>query len=38
MWHYIDEEKYDESFMGAEIVSWGWNSFALSPKYKCFEN
>jgi hypothetical protein len=21
-----------------EIVSWGGNSYALFPKYKCFEN
>jgi hypothetical protein len=24
--------------MGAERVSWGWNSSALFPKYKCVEN
>jgi hypothetical protein len=24
--------------MGAERVSWGWNSSALFPKYKCIGN
>jgi hypothetical protein len=37
-WHCIDEERDDRSFMGVEIVSWGWNSSALFPKYKYVGN
>jgi hypothetical protein len=37
-WHCIDEEKDDESLMGAEIVSWEWNFSALFPKYECIDN
>ena len=32
-WHCIDKERDDESFMGVERVSWGWNSSALFSKY-----
>jgi hypothetical protein len=36
---YIDEERDDRSFiMGAEIVSWGWNSTTLFSKYECVGN
>jgi hypothetical protein len=38
MWHHIYEERDDKSFMGAERVSWGWNSFALFPKFRCARN
>jgi hypothetical protein len=37
-WPYVNEERDDKSFMGVERVSWGWNSSALFPKYKCVGN
>jgi len=30
MWHHINEERDDKSFMGVERVSWGWNCFQNS--------
>jgi hypothetical protein len=38
MWHHINEERDDKSFMGAERISWGRNSSALFPKSECVEN
>ena len=37
-WHCIDEERDDESFIGVERISWGWNSSALFSKYGCVRN
>jgi hypothetical protein len=33
MWHRIDKERDEESFMGVERASWRRNSSALFPKY-----
>jgi hypothetical protein len=38
MWHYINKERDDKSFMGVERVSWGWNSSALFSKSECVGN
>jgi len=35
MWHRINKERDDKSFMGVERVSYGWNSSALFLKYGC---
>jgi len=32
------DERYDESFMRVERVSWRWNSSILFQKYECVEN
>jgi hypothetical protein len=33
MWHHINEERDDKSFMGVKRVLWGWNS-----SVHCFQN
>jgi hypothetical protein len=38
MWHHINEERDDKSFMKVERVLWGWNSSALFPKSGCVGN
>jgi hypothetical protein len=38
MWHYINEERDDKSFMGVERVLWGWNSSVMFPKSECVGN
>jgi hypothetical protein len=38
MWHHINEEGDDKSFMRVKRDSWGLNFFALFSKYECVGN
>jgi hypothetical protein len=38
MWHHINEEKDDNSFIGVEKVSWDETLLHCFLKSRCFEN